>query len=328
MTPKIKLFAAAAIAAASTAGTAFATTWDMPTAYPDSNFHTEYVRKFAKEIGTCTDGKLEITVHSNGSLFKGNQIKRAVQIGQAQIGEVLISASANENPIYGIDSIPFLATSYAESAKLWKASEPAISEALSKSGLHLVYSVPWPPQGFYFKKKISSVADMKGLKFRSYNKSVSRMAQLLGMDPVEIQAADLPQALSTGVASAFLSSGSTGYDIKAWEYVKYFYDTQAWLPRNVVFINNGDYDKLSKKEQGCIASVGKTISAEATKKSHDLASWYLEQFRKHGMIVVEPDKKLMGELKKVGETMTADWLKNAGKTGDAVIAKYKASLKD
>lgn len=327
MTPKIKLFTAAAIAAASTASAAFATTWDMPTAYPESNFHTEYVRKFAKEVGSCTDSKLEITVHSNGSLFKGNQIMRAVQIGQAQIGEVLISASANQNPIYGIDSIPFLATSYAESAKLWKASEPAISDALSKSGLHLVYSVPWPPQGFYFKNKVASVADMKGIKFRSYNKSVSRMAQLLGMDPVEIQAADLPQALSTGVATGFLSSGSTGYDIKAWEYLKYFYDTQAWLPRNVIIINKGDYAKLDKKEQGCISSVGAKIATQATNKSHKLADWYLAQFRKHGMTVVEPDKKLMGELKKVGATMTTDWLKNAGKTGDAVIAKYKASLK-
>ncbi len=301
------------------------TKWDMPMAYPESNFHTEYGHQFAKAVRTCTDGSLDITIHSGGSLFKGNEIKRAVQIGQAPIGERFLSAHQNENPIYGVDSIPFLATSYADSDRLWEASKDAISTALEADGLVLIYSAPWPAQGLYFNREITSVADMSGIKFRAYNAATSRLAELAGMLPVQIEAADLAQALSTGVASSFISSGSTGYDTKVWELLTHFYDTQAWLPRNAVFANKSAYDALTEKERDCLQSSGKEASKGATAKSAELASWYLEQFKANGMTVAAPSEKLKNELTVFGATMTEEWLAAAGEKGAAVVNAYKAS---
>ena len=134
----VKQWAGAGLAAAtlSFGGQALAQQkWDMPTGYPANNFHTENIQQFAKDVATASGGKLKITVHDGGSLFKANEIKRAVQGGQAQLGEIIISGYSNENALFGLDSIPFLATSYADAQKLWKVSRPATEAALAKQGL-------------------------------------------------------------------------------------------------------------------------------------------------------------------------------------------------
>ncbi|MGZ5098076.1 MAG: TRAP transporter substrate-binding protein [Usitatibacter sp.] len=225
------------------------TKWDMPTPYGATNFHTENIAQFAADVDKATAGKLKITVHSNASLFKAPEIKRAVQGNQAQIGEILVSGYSNEDPVYGVDSVPFLATSYADAAKLWKASRKAIEERFAKQGMMVLFSVPWPPQGIYSSKPLNAVVDMKGLKMRTYNPYTSRIAELAGAQPVTIQVAELAQAFATGAVNANITSGATGYDTKAWEVVKYYYDTQAWLPKNIVFVNRQAFDALDKASQ-------------------------------------------------------------------------------
>ena len=210
-----KGFTAAALLAASSwlAVSAQAQTkWDLPAAYPANNFHSENLIEFANDVDKATGGKLKITVHANASLFKANEIKRAVQGGQAQIGEVLLVNFENENPMYGADGIPFLATSYAESKKLAVAQKPFLDKLLAAQGMMLLFSVPWPPQGVYVNKEIGSVAEMRGLKWRAYSPATAKIAELIGAQPVTIQAAELSQALATGVVNSYMSSGSTGYD--------------------------------------------------------------------------------------------------------------------
>jgi len=306
------------------AGVASAENWDMPMAYADSNFHSQNGKLFAEAVGVCTGGDLTITVHAGGSLFGGADIKRAVQTGQAPIGERLLSAHQNENPLFGVDSVPFLATSYADSEKLWQASKDKLTEILDQQNLVLLYSVPWPPQGLYFKKEINSVADMKGIKFRAYNAATARLAELAGMIPVQIEAAELSQALATGVAEAFISSGSTGYDRKVWEQLNYFYDAQAWLPRNYVFANKDAFNALPKTSQNCLRSAAMLAQAAGTARSEQLAGWYLKQLAAHGMKVQPPGPQLKADLAKIGETMTAEWLKAAGPDGKAIVDAYKA----
>src|SRR5262249_37017997 len=119
---RIHALVAASVAAFATS-VAAQTKWDMPTPYPATNFHTENIMQFVADVEKATGGKLKIQVHPGASLFKATEIKRAVQGNQAQIGEILISGYANEDPIFGVDSVPFLATSYADAEKLWKVSK-------------------------------------------------------------------------------------------------------------------------------------------------------------------------------------------------------------
>lgn len=315
--------AAATLAVAHVTAAAQAVKWDMPTAYPAGNFHTANILMFAKDIERATGGKLTITVHDNGSLFKANEIKRAVQGGQAQIGEVLISNFSNENALFGIDSIPFLATSYADARKLWQASRPAVEAALDKQGLKVLYAVPWPPQGIFSARPIESAADLKGAKWRAYNPNTSRIAQLVGAQPVTIQAAELSQALATGAVNAFMTSGATGYDSKVWEQVKYYYDVAAWLPKNVVFVSKRAFEALDKPTQAAVLKAAADAEARGWKESEEKTAWYLEQLRKNGMTVSRGSPQLQADLRKIGETMVQEWSRQAGPEGAAVLDAYR-----
>jgi TRAP-type C4-dicarboxylate transport system substrate-binding protein len=303
---------------------ALAETWDMPMAYPASNYHTENGVAFAECVKEGTGGALEIVVHPNGSLFAGNDIKRAVQTGQAPIGERLLSAHANENPLFGVDSIPFLATSFADSDKLKAAAKDSIVAALDEQNLVFVYSVPWPPQGLYLKKEVNSVADLSGVKFRAYNAATARIAELAGMVPVQIEAAELSQALATGVAESFVSSGSTGVDSKVWESLTHFYDVQAWLPRNTVFVNKDSFAGLDDASKAAVMDCGAKAAAAGAAKAQDLSGQYLKTLAENGMTVSEPSDQLRQDLKGFGETMTEEWIAAAGDKGKAIVDAYKA----
>lgn len=306
------------------ASAAYAEKWDMPLAYPATNFHSENAANFAKCVSDATAGELEIVTHPNGSLFSGNDIKRAVQTGQAPIGERLISAHANENPLFGIDSIPFLATSFEASDKLWSVARDKLAKVLEDQNLVYIYAVPWPPQGLYLKKEVNSVADLKGIKFRAYNAATARIAELAGMAPVQIEAAELSQALATGVAESFISSGSTGVDSKVWESLTHFYDVQAWLPRNVVFVNKDAWEALDDTARKAITDCGEKTAVEGTAKSKGLSAQYLKTLADNGMKVSPASEQLKSELGSFGETMTNEWLKGAGEDGKSIIDAYKA----
>jgi TRAP-type C4-dicarboxylate transport system substrate-binding protein len=321
--PALLLMATLAAGALTAQPAAAQTKWNLPAAYPPDNPHSENLALFAKDVAVATNNKLQITVHPAASLFKAPEIKRAVQTGQAQIGEVLISLHENEDPIFGVDVIPFLATSYPEAKKLWEASKPLIAKKLDAQGLMLLFAVPWAPQGIYAKKDINAVEDMKGLKWRAYNVGTARIGELVGAQVVTVQAADLPQALATGVVNAFITSAATGYDSKAWESVDHFYDTQAWIPKNVTFVNKAAFAALDKATQEAVLKAAAAAETRGWKMWQEKSGWYLAQLKSHNMKVQPPSPQLKAGLKKIGDQLTADWLKKAGKDGEAVIAAYK-----
>ena len=299
------------------------TKWNLPNAYPTDNPHTENLSAFVKDVADATGGKLQITVHANASLFKAPEIKRAVQTGQAQMGEVLISIHENEDPIFGLDVVPFVATSFPEAKKLWAAQKSAVETKLASQGLKLLFAVPWAPQGIYSKKDINSLDDMKGLKWRSYNVGTARIGELVGAQAVTVQAAELPQALATGVINALMTSGGTGYDAKIWESLTHFYDVQAWIPKNLTFVNKAAFDGLDKPTQDAILKAAETAEARGWKAWEEKAGWYLDQLKSRGMKVQPPSEKLASDMRKIGEQLTADWTKKAGAPGQAIIDAYK-----
>ena len=299
------------------------TKWDLPSAYPASNYHTENLVQFASDVDKATAGKLKITVHANASLFKADQIKRAVQGAQAQMGEVLLVNFQNEWQLFGIDGLPFLADSYADSMKLYKASKPALEKKLAEQGIMLLYTVPWPPQGIYVKKPIASAADLKGVKWRAYSPATARIAELVGAQPVTVQAAELSQALATGVVESYMSSGSTGYDSKTYEHLKYWYDTQAWLPKNAVLVNKAAFDALDKPMQAALLKAGADAEARGWALSQQKNGEYVELLKKNGMTILPPSPQLASDMKKVGDTMLKEWLEKAGPEGQAVVDAYR-----
>jgi len=300
------------------------TKWDLPTAYPANNFHTENLQQFANDVDKASGGKLKIQLHPNASLFKAPEIKRAVQGGQAQAGEILLVNFENEDPLFGVDGVPFLATSYDEALKLYKAERKALDDKLAKQGMMLLYAVPWPPQGIYTNRPLNSAADMKGLKWRAYSPATSKIAELVGAQPVTVQAAEVSQALATGVIDSYMSSGATGFDSKTYEQLKRFYDTQAWLPKNAVIANRAAFEALDKPTQTALLKAAADAETRGWKVSAEKTSWYLDQLKQKGMTIEKPSEQLTADMRKVGNVMLAEWLRKAGADGKKIIDQYRA----
>ncbi|GLS14299.1 MULTISPECIES: TRAP transporter substrate-binding protein [Hydrogenophaga] len=299
------------------------TKWDLPAAYPATNFHTVNLTQFASDVDKATGGKLKITVHANASLFKAPEIKRAVQGGQAQAGEILLPNFQNEWQIFGADGIPFLADSYDESLKLYKAQKPLLDKKLGEQGMMLLYAVPWPPQGLYSKKPINSAADLKGAKWRAYSPATARIAELVGAQPVTVQAAELSQALATGVVEANMTSGATGMDSKLYEHLKHYYDVQAWLPKNALLVNKKAFDALDKPVQEAVLKAAAEAETRGWAASQKVNTDTLAGLKTNGMNVAPPSPALKDDLKKVGDTMLKEWLDKAGPDGQALLDAYR-----
>lgn len=319
---KLKFGMLAAALALGTAAQA-QTKWDLPAAYPATNFHSVNLATFASDVAKATDGKLAITVHPGASLFKAPEIKRAVQGGQAQAGEILLAAYQNEWQMFGADGLPFLATGYDDAMKLYKAQKPILEKKLGEQGMQLLYTVPWPPQGIYSKKAVTSAADLKGSKWRAYSPATSRIAELVGAQPVTVQAAELSQALATGAVEANMTSGATGVDSKLYEHLKFYYDVQAWLPKNAVIVNKRAFDALDKATQDALLKAAADAEARGWAASQKVNTDTLAVLKTNGMAVEPPSATLKADMMKVGDTMLKEWLAKAGPEGQAMLDAYK-----
>jgi TRAP-type C4-dicarboxylate transport system substrate-binding protein len=306
------------------ATSAFAQTkWDMPTGYSDGTFQTQNVRSFVEDVARLSGNKLAITVHSNGSLVKMPEMKRSVQSGQVPMAEMLVSVLSNENAIFGFDSVPGLVGSYAEARKLYNAARTQLAETLDKQGLVLLYSVAWPPQGVYTAKPITALADLKGTKFRSFNPATARFAELIGAVPTTIQVPEIAQAFRTGVLDAMITSGATGVDSQAWDFLKYFYDTQAFLPQNIVIVNKRAYSALPDDVKTAIQNAARAAEDRGWKMSEELNGQHKKTLAEKGIQVLPPTDTMKAELKKIGETMGAEWAKRAGAEGEKILAEFR-----
>ena len=316
------LSAAAATLLAFGASAQAQTKWDLPAAYPATNFHTINLVDFANDVDKASGGKLKITVHPGASLFKAPEIKRAVQGGQAQIGEVLLVNFQNEWQIFGADGLPFLADSYDEAAKLWKIQKPLMDKKLAEQGMMVLYAVPWPPQGIYSKKPLASAADLKGIKWRAYSPATSRIAELVGAQPVTVQAAEVSQAFATGVTESMMSSGSTGWDSKLYEHVKYWYDTQAWLPKNAVLVNKAAFDALDAATKAAVMKAGADAETRGWAASKKANGETLDKLKANGMQILPPPPQLKADMKKVGDTLLKEWIEKAGPEGKQLVDAF------
>jgi TRAP-type C4-dicarboxylate transport system substrate-binding protein len=321
---KLKQSLFAAIIAGLAIGSAQAQTkWDMPTPYADGNFHTKNVKQFAEDVKAASGGKLELVVHSNASLIKHPEIKRAVQTGQVNIGELLISVLSNENAIFAFDSNPFLAPNYPAAKKLWRVARPYIDKRLDAQGIKLLYSVPWPPQGIYTKKPLASIADLKGTKFRTYSPNTSEFAKQIGAIPTTVQVPEVPQAFLTGLVDAMITSGSTGVDTQAWDYLKYYYDTEAFLPQNVIVVNKAAFAKLDPAVQKAVLEAAAKAEERGWATSAAENQSYMKTMAAKGINVLKPNAKLASELNAIGAAMAQQWVSKTGPDAQAILNELR-----
>lgn len=299
-----------------------AQTWDMPTRSNERNYMTRNIAEFAQEINKATNGKLNIVLHPENALVKQPEVKRAVQTGQVPIGEFLMSMHSNEWPVFGVEAVPFLAPTPEANLKLLEIIEPMLNARLQQQGMRLLFAVPWPPQAIYFTEEVTSTEGFKDVRFRAYNPVTGRLAELMGAQPVTVQQAEVPQAFSTGVITAMITSPATGVDTQAWDFVKYYYPVNAMTPWNLVVVNERAFNRLSKDEQQAVLAAAKSAQTRGWKMQAEETDLLVETLRKNGMTVVEPSEQLMQQLRKIGEQLTNEWVQAAGEDGKKIMSQY------
>ena len=322
---RARILATLAVASTLALGNAIAQTkWDMPTPYSDGEFHTVNVKRFVADVKSATGGQLEIVMHTNGSLIKHPDMLRAVSTGQVNIAEFLLGQFGNEDPVFAADNLPFVAPGWDNAWKFYQAQKPALEKKLQGRGLRLLYSVAWPGQGIYTKNALKSVDDLKGTKFRTYSPQTARLAELLGASPTVIQVPDIPQMFATNAVQAMITSSATGTSTKAWEFVKNYYVTNAFHPKNVVVVNERAFQRLPDGVKKAVLAA----AADAEKRGWEFGKQREQTANKelaaNGMTLHEPDAAMKAAYRKVGETMLAEWQKSAGADGAMIIKAYRA----
>ena len=295
---------------------------NLADAYAPTEFLNQNMQKWGEEIRAATNGAVQINMHFTGSLFKNPEIKRAVQTGQVEFGTQLMQNLGTEKRLFELDGLPFFVRNYDEAMKLWDISRPALSSYMEKQGLRLLYAAPWPSQGFFFKKEVSSLSDIAGQRQRAYNEMTSSLAKYMNTVPTTVQITELPQAMTTGTVHLFNTSPTTGVVFKVWEYTTHFYDTEAWLPKQMVFVNESAFKKLPPNAQQAILAASKN----AEKRGWDASRQQVDEARKQlaeKMKVVKPGPKLQAEFTKIGEAMLNDWLQRADDDAKAVVTQFR-----
>jgi len=297
--------------------------WNMPTPYGDANLPTKIAYGFAEDIKAGTGGEIDITVHSGASLIKHPEIPRAVRTGQVQLGEIFIGIMGNTHPVFKHDNIPFLATSFDHAKALWEAAKPEVEKQLDKEGLKLLYTVPWPAQSLYTKAPVNTMSDLKGLKMRAYSPSTSRLADLMNTTPTTVQVPEIPQAFSTGIIDAMITSPSTGANGQAWDYVSHYTDIKAWIPKNVVVVNKRAFRRLSDEQQQVILDAAATAEEKGWKGVRETAAEDTATLAENGIEVSEPSEQLMQEFQKIGDVMIREWEEEAPEEVGAILKNYR-----
>jgi len=296
----------------------------IATAYQDTNFHTQNIAQFAAEVEKMTDGEVTFTLHTGASLLKMPEIMRGVQTGQVQAGEILLSAYGQESPFFEVDGIPFLSQGQKTAWQVYELTLPFIEARLEEKGLMPLFAVPWPGQGLYAQKEITSTSDYEGVKFRAYNALTARFAELMGAVPTTVQSAEVPQAFATGVVSAMITSAATGNYTKAWDFTSHYYDVNAMNNKNMVIMNMDAFNSLSETHRDAVLAAAAKAETRGWIMSNSVQSELTSNLSANGMTVAVPSDVLMGQLEEIGATMVEEWLAKAGDDGAAFYEAYKA----
>ncbi|HEY4251908.1 MAG TPA: TRAP transporter substrate-binding protein [Roseomonas sp.] len=300
------------------------TRWQMATPYPDGNFHTRNIRAMLEEVQAASGGRLAVQVHANGSLLPMPQIKRGVQTGQVQMGEILLTSYANEDPFFDADAIPQLVTSYEEAKKLADLQKPFIEARMQRQGLMLLYTLPWPPAGLYSREPVATLEQLRGSRFRTYSPMTNRFAALIGATPTLVQSAELAQAFATGIVQAQVTSAQTGVDTSAWDYARVFTPLGFTMTKNAVLVSRRDFQALAPDVQAALTAAAARAETRGYQLARDAQSATERVLAERGMQIAQPTEALLAGLRRISATMTEEWVQRAGEDGRKLIDAYRA----
>ncbi len=298
------------------------TTWTVATGYRAESFHTENIAQFGREVQAATQGELKVQLAPNGSLFKLGDILQAVQDGKVQAGETIMTSLAKDIPVAGADSVPFVVGSYKQALRLWQLQRPGLEQAFAQRGLKILFSVPWPPQGLYATRPVKTTADFKHMKMRTYNQTTVRIAEMLGAVPVDVAMVDVGKAVNEGRLDAMITSAVTGVENKVWGPIKYYYELNAWFPKNIVFVNAKNFDALAPAARAVVLQAAAAAETRGWAASQSAAVGATKELQANGIKVERLSSELDIDIKRMGDRFSREWVRSVGKSASSIFVSY------
>ncbi len=302
------------------------TSWDLPLAWNDGNFHVENAKTFAKVVGQVTGGEVKINIHPGGSLgFKGPEMVTAVRDGLVPIGDMLLIQQTGENQLFGLEGQPYMMKSLDELQVLHERFVPVLDELFAQYNQKMLYIVPWPRQYVYTKVKAASADDLKGIKIRTYNTSTTDMFNRIGMTAVQLPWGEVVPALAAGTIGSVTTSASSGVDGKFWEFLKFMYPTSHVWTSNAVTVNLDAWNSLTADQREAIETAAKALQpvfwevsrSEDAIKAAILTGNGVEMGDTSGMLDVMQERT---------KPMVAEYIKAAGPKAEEVINGFLADV--
>ena len=303
------------------------TTWVMASGYPDDSFFTENIRTFIEEVETASNGELKIDLRPNGELIKLDAVRRSVQSGQIQIGEIRFGIYGNESPMFTLDSLPNVAGDYDAAIRLMEAQKPWFDEVFGEAGMKVISYAPWPGQGFYTNFEVTDGSKFEDVKLRIYSPATQRMGDLLGFQATILPFAEVPQAFSTGLIEALFTSGQTGTDIQAWDYVSHFTYTGSMHNKNAIIVSEKAMSQLDPALQDEIIAAGERATERAWEMSKAATESTRKELEEAGIVTADASPELQARLEEIGKEMIKEWSADASEEELAILEAYQAMSK-
>ncbi|MCC4246480.1 TRAP transporter substrate-binding protein [Stappia indica] len=323
------LLRAAALASATLAlaGPALAATqWTMASGYPETSFFTKNIRQFIAAVEERTKGELKIDLRSHDSLIKLDNIKRAVQSGQVQIGEIRMGVYGNEQEMFNLDNIPGVVPTFDKSWKLMEAQKPFYDEWFGRNGMRVITYVAWPGQGFFTAEPINSLDDLNGVKLRIYSQQTQVMGEKLGTQAIILPFAEVPQAFATGMIEALWTSAQSGTDVQVWDYLDVFTYTGTMHNKNAVIVNERALRALPEDIRKIVLEEGEAATARGWELAKAASEERENVLKEHGITINQAPQDVLDRIDEIGKEMVADWMTRASDAEKAVYEAYQASL--
>lgn len=296
--------------------------WKVATGYRAESFHTENLLQFGRDVEVATKSQLHIDVAPNGSLFKLNEIRQAVQDGKVEAGETIMTSMVKDIPIAGADSIPFVVGSYKRAQRLWELQRPGMEREFAQRGLKILYAVPWPPQGLYTTHPVKTLNDFRNIKMRTYNQTTVRLAEMLGATPVDVAMVDVGKAVAEGRMDAMITSAVTGVENKVWGPIKHYYEINAWFPKNIVFVNTKSFEALAPDARAAVLKAASDAEGRGWVASEGIAQSATRELQANGIKVERISIELESDLKRIGERFSREWVRSVGHAASDIFVPY------
>lgn len=317
--------AAAAIVFAGLATPALAEThWDLPLTWAPDNYMVQNARKFADAVKEATGGEVVITLHPGGSLgYKGPEMLSAVRDGLVPIGDVFLNQQVGDEPLLGIQSLPYLMDSFEEMIEFQAYFRPLLDEIAARNNQKVIYTIPSPQQQIYTKVEIKTFADFSGIKIRSYDAASTKVFESAGMTPVQLPWGEVIPSLATGAIDAVATSAPFAVDGSFWEFLKYGYPTRQSWNLNAITVNLDAWADLDEEHRKAIEELGARLEPEFWQSAQDTDAAQMKVLEEQGMINGTIDDDIRAQLREKSVPLREAELKALGETAIKMVEAFE-----